>query len=84
MMIENIIYHYTRRLIMHNELNTRLMNIERVHTDLYTKIDRVSADFNQFSLNSQQEMKSMHDTLHFVHEIVSKVLNFFTLLLFNM
>ena len=60
------------------------MNIERVHTDLDTKIDRVSADFNQFSLNSQQELKSIHDTLHFMQDFVTKVLNFFTLLLFNM
>ena len=60
------------------------MNIERVHTDLYTKIDRVSAKFDNFSLNSEQELKSIHDTLHFVHDFVTKVLNFFTLLLFNM
>ena len=60
------------------------MNIECVHTDLDTKIDRVSADFNQFSLNSQQELKSIHDTLHFMQDFVTKVLNFFTLLLFNM
>ena len=60
------------------------MNIERVHTDLYTKIDRVLADFNQFSLNSQQKLKSIHDTLHFMQDFVTKVLNFFTLLFFNM
>ena len=60
------------------------MNIERVHTDLDTKIDRVSAKFDNFSLNSEKELKSIHDTLHFVHNFVTKVLNFFTLLLFNM
>ena len=60
------------------------MNIERVHTDLDTKIDRVSADFNQFSLNSMQELKSIHDTLHFMYDLVTKVLYFFTLLLFYM
>ena len=60
------------------------MNIERIHTDLDIKIDRVSADFNQFSLNSQQELKSIHDTLHFMQDFVTKVLNFFTLLFFNM
>ena len=60
------------------------MNIERVHTDLDTKIDRVSAKFDNFSLNSEKELKSIHDTLHFVHDFVTKVLNFFTLLLFNM
>ena len=59
------------------------MNIERVHTDLDTKIDRVSAKFDNFSLNSEKELKSIHDTLHFVHDFVTKVLNFFTLLLFN-
>ena len=60
------------------------MNIECVHTDLDTKIDRVSAKFDNFSLNSEKELKSIHDTLHFVHNFVTKVLNFFTLLLFNM
>ena len=64
------------------------MNIERVHTDLDTKIDRVhtdlSAKFDNFSLNSEKKLKSIHDTLHFVHDFVTKVLNFFTLLLFNM
>ena len=60
------------------------MNIERVHTDLDTKIDRVSAKFDNFRLNSEKELKSIHDTLHFVHDFVTKVLNFFTLLLFNM
>ena len=69
---------------VHNELDTRLMNIECVHTDLDTKIDRVSADFNQVSLNLMQELKSIHDTLHFMHDFVTKVLNFFTLLFFNM
>ena len=57
------------------------MNIKRAHTDLDTNIDRVSADFNQFSLNSMQELKSIHDTLHFMHDFVTKVIHFFTLLL---
>ena len=66
---------------VHTDLNTK---IDRVHTDLNTKIDRVLFDFNQFSLNSIREIKSIHDTLHLMHDFVTKVLHLFTLLLFYM
>ena len=60
------------------------MNIKGVHIDLDTRIDRVSADFNQFSLDSMREIKSIHDTLYLMHDFVTKVIHFFTLLLFYM
>ena len=51
------------------------MNIELIYTNLDTKID-------QFSLDSMREIKSIHDTLHLMHDFMRKVIHFFTLLFY--
>ena len=68
---------------VHNELDIRLMNIKGVHIDLDTRIDRVSADFNQFSLDSMREIKSIHDTLHLMHDFGNSFFYFIIVLYVN-
>ena len=61
---------------VHTELDTKFMKINHVHTELDTKIDCVSADFNKFSLDSMQEIKSIYDILHLIHDFMRKVIHF--------